>query len=202
MKILKYISLATFVLLFNCCKKSGNSYVKGTVFELGTGLTVSGVTVYIMYSRHPNSEPWKTLTSTVTDSNGNYHIDYNPKNRCSHWVLVQNDDNYTCDISSSKELDRKKNAVSLAVFPKAYLKLRIIKTSSTTNYMNAEIMSAHKNIKLDGIYSENPYDTLLPQTFRVCGNSDTWVRWGVGTNQTDKIYISKQDTATFTITYD
>ncbi|MBK7818908.1 MAG: hypothetical protein IPJ60_16240 [Sphingobacteriaceae bacterium] len=55
-----------------------------------------------MYARHPNEEPYKTLTSTITDANGNYHIDYDPKNRCTHFVVVKNDDNYTFDGTSSR----------------------------------------------------------------------------------------------------
>jgi hypothetical protein len=186
------------------CQKSGSGYVRGTVLESGTGLPISGIKVYVTDMKHGSTHQNNT-GSDISDENGNYEIRYYKKNMRRYFVSAESNDNYT--IAESMEISFKKFAYSVEMFPKAYLKIRVKKTAFSTNSFSGRINGI---IDIGNISNQYPYDTIIPKTFKVNGVDKTNIEWFIYFNNSsypnhnsnyDQIYITKNDTVTYTITF-
>ena len=201
---LNIIYILFLVFIFTTCQKSENGYIRGTVIEAGTGLPIAGIKVNVTDTKYGSTHENNT-GSAISDENGNYNIHYYKKSTHHYFIRAESNDNYACE--SFKEISNKKFAYSVEMFPKAYLKIRVKKTAFSTNSFEGRIRG---NIDIGNISNQNPYDTIISKVFKVNGNDQTLIEWYIYFNNStypdhsynsDKIYIAKNDTVTYTITF-
>ncbi len=198
---LKIIILLIQICLFSC-RKAGKGYVRGTVYESGSSIVIPNAIVYLGSTKKVDG--FKFLDSTVTNSRGEYYLKYS-KNFCDkYFVNTREPSNYFG--SDNKEITYKKSALNLELYPKAYLKIRIKKTSSSLNSITYRVNGVNSNILIEKPY---PFDTLIPIKYAIYGNKFNDVSWIVyspiinapHSNFNETVYVNKNDTLTYTITY-
>lgn len=203
MKMFKHILFSIMsITLFAMCKKSGYGYVRGTIIEKGTGATVAGITVYLTDTKYGSTHHNQTA-SAVSDAAGNYYIKYFKIPTHRYFITCDKDDIY--NGFGTKEITYTKTAVTIELEPSAYIRIRIKKNANSQHYIKARI---NGNIDLGYLYNQNIYDTLLPKTYKVLGNTTNMVEWYVyepsnssHTSNYDRIYIPKNDTVTYLIQF-
>lgn len=200
----KIIYSLLLIIILTTCQKSGKGYVRGTVVEAGTGLPIQGIKVYVTDMKHGSTHENNT-GSAISDENGNYNIHYYKVATRRYFIRAESDENYASE--SFKEIAYKKSAYTVEMFPKAYLKIRVRKTAFSTNTFEGRI---NGTIDIGTINNQYPYDTIIPKTFKVNGIDKTNIEWYIYFNNSttpnhsynsDQINIAKNDTVTYTITF-
>lgn len=202
----KYIvSSLVLITLFTTCKKSGNGYVRGTVYEVGTGIPIEGAKVYVEDTKH-GSTHHNSTGSAITDANGNYIIHFYKK-ATRRYFLYCNDDNHYNNFE--QDITYKKTAITIELNPFAYIKLRLKKTSNSLNYVEANINGTND---INNIYKyyPNAFDTILPTVYKAIGNGINNISWYLYFNPvttpnynfySSEFYLNKGDTLTYLIQF-
>src|ERR1035441_6082168 len=90
------ISLFLFIVIISC-KKEGNGYVKGTVYEQGSGILYKGATVYLTMGKTDNqgNKTYTTIDSVYTDNSGKYYLSFKMELRTSYSVQCRPNNFFT-----------------------------------------------------------------------------------------------------------
>lgn len=197
---------STICILFTTCQKSGNGYIRGTIVEKSTGIPIAGASITLIGNKYSSTKD-VIIGSSITDSNGEYNIKYYKKSG-SKYFLKTEAENYFPKLELIEQ-QTKKTALNIELSPFVYLKIRIIKTSSSLNFIRGA-GSWLQDLKNIYEYYPHPYDTLLPVPFKIMGFTDNSISWNVHYNPiiaNDKdyynanVYVNKGDTVTYTITF-
>ena len=198
MKILKF-AIVLIIISFSSCKKYGDGYVIGTVYETNTNNPLTEVKVYLERKKISHIESnydFFIIDSCLTNPSGTYKFSFDKKRRYEYQLRAR----YTNYYGSSRgnyTLTLKKTEVNLELDPVAYIKFRIKKNSPSSNYFYTTI-----NYHSTTVYSlqniTQPFDTILPGIYKVNGNAINYLNWqiygtGIGPVE-DQIYIAKGDT--------
>ncbi len=205
------------IIFFVCCKKSGNGYVQGNIYETGTNIPIEGAIIILNRSWH-GSDP-ERVDITKTDGSGHYKIDYRKTfgRGYSYHLKVNN------EVDHNEEyIINKKTVSDFSLLPPAFIKVRAKKTSNSTNYIVFKVNSVCTNSPKTNF----SYDTLTTNTqnifdpflfvlslrtydfFTVVGNTTNTISWQVynnnlpiGTASTTSLYLNRRDTLTYTIPF-
>lgn len=108
------------------------------------------------YRDAANNPQKKIVQTTYTDADGQYMLRYRRALGTEYWVkATHNLPEYYDNTGFYEQLDGRKKAKTIALYPKAYLRIRIKKTGYTDDYVYFG-----EAIKKD---FNKPYDTILPK---------------------------------------
>ena len=205
------IIVCCLALLLPACKKYGNGYVEGTVYETGSNAVIPGVQMfYGKWKKRPISGDvdYELLGSTLTDNSGHYRFNFK-KERGYRYSVYCKDSTHTWSLGA-EEMDYKKSTHDFYLAPFAYLKIRIKKSSSADKYIDITLNTA----SVSRIRSRGPMDTLLPTVYRLSGNSNNFIYWYItevpappayeitGYFEERDVYAAKGDTLSRTFVID
>ena len=200
MKIIQRLILTLCcITFFISCKKSGDGYVDGYVYETGTNTPVSGVEISIE-QRH-NGNQGELLSTTTSDASGHYALYYYNKlnSSYSYYVMVKSSPNSYFEYQE-KKVTNKKEKNDFYVSAHAYLKFNVI--NNTPNAFSLSVL-ANDNYSSTVFFGGPPNSNAIYSTvLEVKGYSKNNITWNFLNNKySDTIFIgSKNDTTVYTIT--
>jgi len=211
-----FIPLLLILCLISSCKKYGEGYIEGTVYEVGTNIPLAGIPIILDDSAPGGS----SFMVTHTDKNGHYLIYYNKQRSPTYYISCGTD---SFHIGTGRvQLDNKKQIVNFPLQPCSYVKLHIIKTTNyqrkgqyinitySTNEYPGEYGDTTPGADEGGfiINNSNSFDTIIPRVFKIVGNSNkNYIEWdlvspsNIDSNLYAPIIVPKGDTLLFTIQY-
>jgi len=217
MKYLFIPSLLILCVIFSC-KKYGEGYVGGTVYEVGTNLPIAGIPVTIGYYTGSQS-PYVPVSTTHTDNSGHYLLYYDKKRGNESYQVNCTPDSLhlASNISSYLPEYKKETNGNIPMYPVAFLKLHIKKTTSLHN--DHVIITTGNGSSGDLYYysqtilNSNPFDTIIP-VIKTYGNCTNYINWNIdyyaysnssygdsSASFSGSVFINKGDTGVFTIQY-
>jgi 5-hydroxyisourate hydrolase-like protein (transthyretin family) len=192
---LRYISLLVFLLIFSC-KKWGNGYVEGHIYENGTGNPIANAKVKLISSHYGNQG--RILGDVKTDINGYYKIVYRNalSGSWSYYVTVSNRDGYP--NYQKQDITNKKEEFDFYFDPVAYVQFHV--KNNTPNDFSLGLYSGNYATVL---YLGGPgyIDKIYPEVLEVNGNGTTEISWDYLNNTySDNVTINhKKDTLIYLI---
>jgi hypothetical protein len=211
MFIRKLLIAITLLLLAGSCKKYGNGYVEGTVYETGTNAPMPGVQMYYgKWKKKPVSgeAEFERLGTTVTDSNGHYRFNLKKERTFRYGIFCQ--DSLHSRMQAGGEMNFKKTRQDFYLAPFAYIKIRIKKSSAVYKHIDITL----NDNKLRRVRSTGPLDTILPAAYKLLGNSTNFIYWYItevppppayeisSYSEERDVYVAKGDTITRTFVID
>jgi len=208
------IRIAILIFILFCsssCKKYGDGYVKGTIYEKGFGTSYYNAVVYLQRWKHGDKGfvPDEILDSVITNSSGEYYFSFHKKAAYGYAIHCKPYDFFTDNSISLKtyfELKNKETIKDVVMCPTAYMKIHLQKNSSSENY----IVLFFNAIDGPTIWLPNydhPFDTILP-IYKVKANDTIYLEWfqiSLGSpysvKHTDTLCINKGDTIPYDIIY-
>lgn len=210
----KFLYIFTLILILSACKKEGNSYVKGTVRETGSNAPMEGVEVTLYKSSSKGS---LVVESVKTNSEGKYILSYNKMPGDEYSVKCAFKGYVLKEYMIGKDIEKRKEAVNFVMFPVAFIKLRYIKTTASSNSIFGKFSNGDVN---DGWFffpgvimsmATQPYDTIRPEIHGVYGNAFLNIGWSdvdlnaggvpIVLTKSDRVFIPKGDTLVYTFTF-
>ena len=213
------ISLAVFFVLViisisSCKKDKYTTIVEGTVINVGTQLPIAGVTVVI---ENEVSFTPSHLDSTVTDVNGNFHIELPDENGA--WVYLKKS-GYTFHSSSLNNVvgyltsysAGTTSGVKLEMYPKAWFNGKFLSTDSSvddTLYFNPLTYFGLVNYGGGGLLRTGigPHKAFAGNNGSLI-RGDLYFRFGINYTKNgvwyvkvDSVYVGAFETFTDTIYY-
>ncbi len=203
------ILLLVVLVTLSCKKQYGGAQVKGQVIETGTNLPISGAQIALHY--WVNNTTNISIIQTQTDANGNYSIAFQRQEGYTYELHINDANHYIVDGSGNyvNGLDDTKN---FTLPPFAYLKLRIIKTTSY-QWLSQNIDINYHDFYGFYITQNNPFDTIIPTVMRMKGNSANNIDYQLDYPTTGSVvfdssktsyntlFIKKGDTASYVLQY-
>lgn len=194
MKKVKILLFTTVVFLISC-KKWGNGYVEGHIYENGTNEPIKNMRVNF-YSEHYGNTG-EALGDVYTNENGYYKISYHNKlsKSWTYYLYVRND-GYTG--KSIKWVENKKEKVDFYFDPMAYVKFHIINNTTADHLV---IINSDVNTSTYMTSVQNS-DQIYSNVLGVKSNGTTKITWQYDSySNYDYVTINtKNDTITYTIT--
>ncbi len=201
-KIFIFLSVIGFI----SCKKYGEGYVEGTVYEVGTNMPIAGIPVTIGYFTGP-STPYVTVSNSHTDNSGHYLLYYDKKRGSENYVVGCTPDSlHLSGNTGSYDPEYKKETNgNIPLYPRAFLKLHVKKTTSAQYNNGFQISVSYLSGGLLYYYyqtflNNNPFDTILP-VFKAYGNCTNYIFCPTTGSSIGSTFINKGDTGVFTIQY-
>lgn len=213
----KVLALILCSLSILSCQKKGPSYVKGTIYERGTNQPIEGASIILDKDKYAFAYGYKESLkddTTYSNSNGEYKMKFTRSPIARYQVKCVHPDYFTYynDINSDNMIKHGKTAINFTLIPKAYVKIRFIKTSNLPNYVSG---SFNNRVTFHSPYYYAPgttttYNTISSTLYSVYGNQVNSISWlvseiGQTSQATPKIisnfYITKGDTTIFTIQF-
>jgi|GEM_PF-6760857 len=206
-----FFTTVLFFALFSVpsCKKYGDGYVKGTVLETGSKTPLKNVKVVL--NETTNDLSGKEIKTTYTDDQGKFTIQYKKERKTSYFLIFSEKDHYQTVIPEIEHSDNKKNNSTIYLNQYAFLKLRVIKNSTSANRIYVTVGPSMTGFPTVSFAAKNTYDTLLHEPFRITGNNNESISWIIMdsensnssvTSYGEKIQVRPGDTLTYTIEFD
>jgi len=204
-KILLIIFIGTII---TSCKKFGNGYVKGTVYEDSTFKPVPNAIITLWRSFHASEH--KPFVETVTDAAGNFNLNYRKAlTDYSYYVTcTKNIHSGAGDFNDKLIYKKTERHFVINYVPTAYLIFKVKNNSTTTQsiWLNADSCYnyAYAQFTYPGQETPvlNPSNEFTSIVFQVKPNKKTILRWGTSINNMnniDSIYTTQNDTAVYFI---
>ncbi len=115
------------------CKKCGNGYVKGTIYQEGTSKPMANATLRLTESYHNGDE--RIIDHTITNETGKYNFNYKHRHNYKYTIYAGS----YVDGAEGSGLEYKKSEKDFSLIPPAFLKVWANKTSSSDNYLIVNI---------------------------------------------------------------
>lgn len=206
-----------FFSFFISCKKYGDGYISGTVYETGSNSPVANTEVSILrvyqkYDLHGSVQHQNTeiIASALSDNNGNYKISFHKKIGSKYYIKCSSESFFSKDINES--IDKKIFNFDLYVKPYRYFKIRVIKNSINILKRIDLILPLNQGASVKSL---NNIDTLLPTLYKAIGYSDNSIdyykctlppytpnNWEECSWFTENLYLKTADTIIKTFTID
>jgi hypothetical protein len=209
-----------FVSILLSCKKTGMNYVKGTVYEYGTGEPVKGATVYLNRDPENHHKAESVIDSAVTDEKGEYLINFSKNLRNDYFVSCKCVGYLEIPQTPNTELEHGRNALTLVMTPISYVQLRFIKTANSGNSLFGYFFPPGSNGQpaqfasyylsgMDSTALSQPFDWVDPRIYAVYANQNNSIYWEVRNMWSHQVYgdfsatffAKKGDTLKYTITF-
>lgn len=208
----KYIIILSVSLTIFSCKNGGPSYVRGTIYERGTNNPIEGASIILDKDKYVFAYGYKESQNdkaTYSDQNGEYKIKFTRSPTARYTMTCKHPDYFTLydEINKDYMIKHGKTAINFTLIPKAYVKIRFIKSTTAPNYASGSFndIAAFSSYYSPG--TATTYNTISPTIYTVYGNQVNTVSWVVtqtgqtGTKITDSFFVNKGDTAIFTIQF-
>lgn len=205
-----------FALIILSCKNHGPSYVKGTVSERGTNNPINQACIILDKDKYALLYGYKESTNddtTFSNENGEYKIKFTRNPTARYTIECYHPDYFTNYNEATKDyiIKHGKTALNFTLIPKAYVKLRFIKTNTNYSYISGKF---NNKVSFYSPYYSSPgtnttYDITPSTTYAIYGNETNYVSWfvsDIGQTQSntiikDNFFVAKGDTTTFTIQF-
>ncbi len=163
-----------FFSFFVSCKKYGDGYISGTVYEKGSNAPVPNTEVSILrvYQKydlqgsvqHQNTE---IISSTLSDNDGYYKINFRKKVGSKYYIKCSNESFYSNEINEN--ITNKKFNFDIYVNPFRYFRIRVVKNSTNILKRISIGLTLNQGASLQSL---NTIDTILPKVYKAIGFSD------------------------------
>jgi hypothetical protein len=213
----KVLTLILCSLSILSCQKKGPSYVKGTIYERGTNQPIEGASIILDKDKYVLAYGYKESNkddSTYSDSNGEYKIKFTRSPTARYYIHCEAPGYFTYydEINQDYKIKHGKTAINFTLIPKAYVKIKFIKTNTNFSYVSGTF---NEKVTFSSPYYLPPgtnttYNTIPSIIYTVYGNQVNTVSWlvsqiGQTSQATSKIegafFVAKGDTAIFTIQF-
>jgi len=212
----KIYTIILGLLITFSCQKKGPSYVKGTIYERGTNNRIEGASIILDKDKYVFAYGYKESLkddTTYSDSNGEYKLKFTRSPTARYTIECTHPDFFTYydEISQDYIIKHGKTALNFTLIPKAYVKLRFIKTSNSFNYVSGNFNN--KGTFYSPYYyapgTSATYNTVPSTVYPIYGNQINNISWYVSeigqpisdTKLEGSFYVTKGDTAIFTIQF-
>jgi hypothetical protein len=208
--------ISIFAILFftNCEKKDeiGKTIIKGQVKDFFTNKPIKDIKLSIDYKESVFSSSSHEYVSSITDSMGNYYLEFDISDDIEISSKVEVQANYSCMESDDKPCEfsyvkGEMNTIDLYLFPISTLRLTLVNKPPKNNND-----SIYYEVKDNLIFKEKPISQYIigkdsiSFEYRVFGNDTTLILWEASENgylvkDSIEILINDIDTIEYSIYY-
>lgn len=144
---ISYFVIIIFLAAFGCKKQTPTFQISGTLSDKSLNSVLSGATI-TFYKIKAGSNTITKITSTQTDSDGTYSIEFDRDQSESYYAIADKENYFDSELSILFEGLKvgEENTINFDIYAKSWVKIRIENlTPETNDYITISKQDGKKN---------------------------------------------------------